>query len=84
MAALSVADWCHLSFYSSRLLECSLKKSAMTSRGKNLPVLTKLKNTLSTNLSQFNTLSFEQTTDALHKNDFSSHRQILQDSQDTE
>ena len=37
-------------------LERSLKKSALTSRGKNLSLLTKLKNSLRTNLSQLSTL----------------------------
>ena len=41
-------------------LESSLKKSALTSRGNNLSVLTKLKNSLHTNLSQFSTLSLNK------------------------
>ena len=47
------------------ILEGSLKKSALTNRGKNLSVLIKLKNSPGTNLSQFSTISFEQTINAL-------------------
>ena len=36
----------------------SLKRSALTSSAKNLSVLTKLENSLGTNLSQFSTLIF--------------------------
>ena len=66
------------------LLEGLLKKSALSGKGRNLSVLTKLKNSLGTNLNQFSKLIFEQTTNAQHKDNFSSHRQILHDSQDTE
>ena len=40
-------------FAQAEVLEGSLKKGVLSSRGKNLSVLTKLKNSLDTNLSQF-------------------------------
>ena len=46
------------------ILEGSLKKSALTNRGKNLSVLIKLRNSLGTSLSQFSTIIFEQTINA--------------------
>ena len=51
-------------FSKADLLEDSLKKSALNSRSKKLSVLTKLKTSLGTNLSQSGTLIFGQTTNA--------------------
>ena len=59
MAALSVADDFTSVFAQVDFLECSVKKSALISRGNILSVLTKLKNSLGTNLGQFSTLIFE-------------------------
>ena len=47
-------------FAQADFLEVSLKKSALTSRSKNLSALTKFKNSLETYLSKLSTLIFEQ------------------------
>ena len=56
MTALSVADWCHLSYCWSRFPWAFIEEKCLTSRGKNLFVLKKFKNSLCTNLSQCSTL----------------------------
>ena len=80
-------------FAQADFLEVSLKKKCSDQQRQNLSALTKLKNSLGTNLSKFSTLIFEQTVVCLTlrqlfepntKPTFFPHRQILYDSQDTE
>ena len=56
MTALSVADWCHLSFCSSRLPWGFIEEKCSDQRSQKSFSFDKIKNSLGTNLSQFSIL----------------------------